>query len=137
MVGPDDSRGGARRHEQRPTGTEASSGMEAGLFEMCDDELGGTVELNIVPFFDVLALHMVEQLVDVGEEVELYSHRARLVRAQDKDWKERGLGDAKLLMKCSDSSTPREIDDGCLQFARLGSCSIQRTEAVPTATELG
>ena len=71
---------------------------------------------NIVPSVDVPRLHMVEQLVGAvcepfplphkvvqlveseEDETELYSQRAKLLRYQDDVRKERGLGDAKLLM---------------------------------------
>ena len=42
---------------------------------------------------------MVEQLVVEGDEVELYSHVAKLLPAQDDQWKARGLEFAKLLMQ--------------------------------------
>ena len=43
-------------------------------------------------------MHMVVQLVEGNDEVELHSQRATLLRYQDSVWKERGLGDATLLM---------------------------------------
>ena len=69
----------------------------------------------IVPSVDVLVVHMVEQLVGAvwepilvtqmveqlvegDDEVELFSQDATLLRHRDKVWKERGLGDVKLLM---------------------------------------
>ena len=74
------------------------------------------MEHNIVPSVDVPVLHVVEQLVGVAvweplphraldvpptgeeDEAELYSQRAELLRDPDDVWKERGVGDAKLLM---------------------------------------
>ena len=81
----------------------ARPGQKPEFSELYEDELGGTrpdrlagvgpqervqrhtVEPNIVPYFDVPALHMVEQLVEGDDEVELFSQRAKLLRARPRD----------------------------------------------------
>lgn len=66
--------------------------------ECAEDEEESPEEENQTYFTPVIAL---PEKIDVktGEEDEevLYSHRAKLFRFVDKEWKERGLGDIKIL----------------------------------------
>lgn len=68
-----------------------------GIEDVSDDE-NVEEEENTAYFAPVIPL---PDKVDVrtGEEDEdvLYSHRAKLYRFRDKEWRERGLGDIKIL----------------------------------------
>ena len=56
-------------------------------------------EVTAIPGWTPEVTLEVQDTVETGEEdeEELYSQRSKLFRFRDKEWKERGLGDAKLL----------------------------------------
>merc|ERR1719424_1619256 len=64
-----------------------------------DDEYVVEEEVTTIPGWAPSVTLEVKDHVDLGEgdEEELYSQRSKLYRFRDGEWKERGLGEAKLL----------------------------------------
>merc|ERR1712232_1406956 len=64
-----------------------------------DDEYVAEEELTVIPGWQASVTLEVKEHIETGEEEEeeFYTQRAKLFRFRDGEWKERGLGPAKLL----------------------------------------
>lgn len=90
--------GGGVGGKAKSPGRTISVGSEGDGGEEGADEEGAAEEENNTYFTPVIPLpEKVEVKTGEEEEDALYSHRAKLFRFVDKEWKERGIGDVKIL----------------------------------------
>jgi len=83
--------------DSAPLGTANGDGANQG--QGGDDDYVVEEEVTAIPGWTASVNLEVKECVETGEEMEeeIYSQRSKLYRFSDGDWKERGLGDAKLL----------------------------------------